>query len=189
MAMIMHEERAAVGHEGRIFVSAAFIILMLLTTTLRRWRSKGGGGADDDGSRGRFRRRRNGIFELHLLDGRCLAIDGQAVKHHLGVGDVSVVGSRTGDMTSSRLGGSVGGLPDVGRGRGGFINVAGVAILARVVVVGWHGALGKGIVVEVQRVRATFIIALVFDPASAADHFPAANGSHVGETTRMTTIR
>jgi hypothetical protein len=98
MPMVVHEEGAPVGHEGRILIPSALVILVFLAAPFSRLLLGCRSGADDDGDRRRFRRWGQGLVEIYLLHGLGLVRERQAVQHSLGVGDPSIAGSRGGGV-------------------------------------------------------------------------------------------
>jgi hypothetical protein len=71
-------------------------------------------------------------------------------------------------------------LPPRIRGRWrGLVNVAGIAIICRIIVI-CQGAIGDGIVIEVEGLRASLVFALVLNTATLTDKLPTSrnSGSH-----------
>jgi hypothetical protein len=111
---------------------------------------------------------------MHHLVRRRLIRDGKTVKHHVGIRHrlavMARVGAQLGGMSgvswSSRS--AIGLLPRIWSRRGGLVDVASIAVIGRIIVVG-QGAVGDAIVIEVESVRATLVVALVLDAAALTD--------------------
>jgi hypothetical protein len=106
----------------------------------------------------------------------------QLAEHGLGIGyhgldwlrDRTLEGLRARPAAKPGLRVSVAeGLPGVGRRGRRIVDVAGIAVIGRIVLVAPDGAIRDGIIVEVGQLGSTLIFGLILDTAALADDLPA----------------
>lgn len=180
MAVVMHEEGTPVGHKRGVLVPPTLVFLVFAAPAVAGGTLGGTGGRRGAYYERSIRRelgRASGddVIEMHLLDRLGLLRDGEAVEHHLGVGDGLAMGLA---RCARGLRGAVPRLlPGIGHGwRGIILDVARIAVVGRIVI-SEARAIGEGVVVEVEGVGASFVVSFVLHPA-AAD--PSASGSGHG---------
>ncbi len=94
---------------------------------------------------------------------------------------------------SARLRGSISrGLPRIGCGGRGLVDIAGIAIAGGVVIVAADGPLGERVILEIVDLGGRFLLAIVFNPSTMGNGLSATRtrgghrvvGSHAAERKR-----
>jgi len=114
----------------------------------------------------------------------------KTLQHHLGIGDglagmMMIRRSRSSgglDCSVSRR------LSGIGHGgRGIVLNVAGIAVIGRVVVLGKTGPIAEGIVIKIEGIGAAVVVSFILNPSSMTNP-PASGSRHDGWEGRLMTL-